>query len=61
MEEEGLLVQVAGIEEEWIEIEQQTAKVLHGARATLSEALGSKKPQALHGSLFSGLSSRSGS
>ena len=52
----GLLVKVAGLEEKWVEIKRQTVEVLQSRWTSLSETLGSQESQGLHVSrLFSPL------
>ncbi len=48
----GLLMEVAGLEEKWVEVKRHTVEVLQRTRTTLDEALGSEESQCLHVSRF---------
>lgn len=44
----SLLVEVAGLEKEWVEVKRHPVKPLPGIRSSSDEALGSKESQRLH-------------
>lgn len=44
----SLLVEVAGLEEEWVEVKRHPVKPLPGTHVSLDEALSSKESQRLH-------------
>lgn len=48
----SLLVEVAGLQEEWVEVKRHPVKLLSGTRASSDEALSSKESQRLHVSWF---------
>lgn len=44
----SLLMEVAGLEEEWVEIKRHQVEILLSTGPNLDEALGSKESQGLH-------------
>lgn len=48
MQQDSLLMEVAGLEDNWVEVKRHTTEVFQGSRATLDEALSSKESQRLH-------------
>lgn len=50
MQQVSLLMEVAGLKEEWVEVKRHTVEVLFSTLATLDEALSSEESQRLHGS-----------
>lgn len=53
MQQVSLLMEVAGLEEEWVEVNRHTAEVLLSTRATLGKFFSSEESQRLHGSSVS--------
>lgn len=52
MQQVSLLMEVAGLEEEWVEVKRHPVKPLLGTRDSSDEALGSQESQRLHVSWF---------
>lgn len=52
MQQVSLLMEVAGLEEKWVEVKRHTIEVLQSSRTTLGEALSCKESQCLHVSRF---------
>lgn len=48
MQHLSLLVEVAGLEEKWVEVKRHTGEVFQSSRTSLNEALSSKESQGLH-------------
>lgn len=48
MQQVGLLMEVAGLKDERVEVKRHTAEVLQSTRTGLDEALGSEESQGLH-------------
>lgn len=52
MQHVSLLMEVAGLEEKWVEVKGHTVEVLQSIRTALGEALSSNESQGLHVSRF---------
>ena len=48
MQQDSLLMEVAGLEDNWVEVKRHTTEVFQGSGATLDEALSSEESQRLH-------------
>lgn len=48
MQHFSLFIQVAGLEEKWVEVKRHAAEVPEGTRTSLDEALSCKEAQRLH-------------
>lgn len=45
MQQVSLLMEVAGLEEKWVEVKRHTVEVLQSTRTTLDKALSSKESE----------------